>query len=588
MMKSNLIFQQRASNISGWLRKPMLKLFALTTVIILLGILMNFRVAGQTSGFKVRGVWAGPDEFKSAEEVDILISKCQRAGINTLIPDVMYKNNVYFKSKNFKGHVVANDQFDPLGYMIKKAHAVGIKVQAWSCVYNISAPKKEWVGQIIDPNGADGVLLTPAHPEVNPYIISVIKEMLAYDVDGIHLDYCRYWNAAFDYSDAARKGCQAKLGFDPINFLDHPEKIVPANKDVFPIRVLHPKTQIGKVVELGQTERNMNMTGVGYAFVSESPENIDALKAPGLLIIDYFNSVSPEMAAALNRYVNRGGNILWMTQSNEVLASNPTIQKLTGLSGTKPLAKSRVSLQKIANHPISKFIPTFQFNTSGAVLDVADATILAKLNTGEPAITVKKNGKSSVMVIGFNAMECSRDSMISLMGGIMKWYRAEAGVKTKDLLAEKRKQWIKWREDQIIPLVREVSKAVKAKNPNLVVTSSAGVGPQQTHGVYREGGYWLTKNINDNLFPMNYTTEPVDLVDILEEQECHTPKGMAERIYPGIKLYKRKGNETVPNDADNIEKQLLLVQKNKYHGFCLFSARELSNEIIEVVNKFSR
>ena len=113
------------------------------------------------------------------------------------------------------------------------------------------------VGQTIDKDAADGVLLTPAHPEVNPYILSVIKEMLAYDVDGIHLDYCRYWNAAFDYSEAARKGCRAKLGFDPLNFLDHPERIVPANKDPFPIRVLHPKTQIGKVVELGHTERNM-------------------------------------------------------------------------------------------------------------------------------------------------------------------------------------------------------------------------------------------------------------------------------------------------------------------------------------------
>lgn len=565
-----------------------MKRVVVPVIVFLLSLILNSGIAGQTSGFNVRGLWIGPDEFENAQEVDTLISRCQRAGINTMIPDVMYKNNVYFKSKNFKGHVVANDQFDPLGYMIKKAHAVGIKVQAWSCVYYISAPKKEMIGQIIDPNATDHIFLTPAHPEVNPYILSVIKEMLAYDVDGIHLDYCRYWNAAFDYSDAAREGCKAKLGFDPINFLDHPDKIVPASKDVFPIRVLHPKTQIGKVVELGHTERNMNMTGAGYAFVSESPENIDALRTPGLLIIDYFNVVSSDMATALDRYVNRGGNILWMTQSNEVLASNPILQKLTGISGTMPLRKRRVSLQKVGLHPINKFIPAFQFNTSGNVLEVAGATVLAKLNSGEPAITIKKNGKSSVMVIGFNAMECSRDSMITLIKGIMDWCRAEAGVKSKDLLAEKRKQWIKYREDQIITLVREVSKAVKAKSPHLVVTSSAGVGPQQTHGVYREGGYWLTENINDNLFPMNYTTDPVDLVDILDEQRRHTPKGTAERIYPGIKLYTVKGGQAVPNEADIIEKQLLMVQKNNYHGFCLFSGRELNNEIIEVVKKFSR
>ena len=118
--------------------------FALAAVCLFL--LMNSNVTGQNSGFKFRGVWSGPDEFDTQTEADSLIARCQRAGINTLIPDVMYKNNVYFKSKNFKGNVVANDQYDPLGYLIKKAHAVGIKVQAWSCVYYISAPKKEMVG----------------------------------------------------------------------------------------------------------------------------------------------------------------------------------------------------------------------------------------------------------------------------------------------------------------------------------------------------------------------------------------------------------------------------------------------------------
>jgi uncharacterized lipoprotein YddW (UPF0748 family) len=174
------------------------------------------------------------------------------------------------------------------------------------------------------------------------------------------------------------------------------------------------------------------------------------------------------------------------------------------------------------------------------------------------------------------------------MKGIMDWSRAEAGVKSKDILAEKRLQWVKFREDQILPLVRNVYKDVKAKSPDLVLSSSAGVGPQQTYGIYRNGGDWLVENINDHLFPMNYTTDPVDLVDILDEQETHTPKGMKERIYSGIKLYTYKNGKTVSNDGPVIEKQLLLVQKNNYHGFCLFSAREFCDEIVNVVNKFSK
>ena len=557
---------------------------ALTTVMFMLCTLIN--VIGQTSGFKVRALWADPSGFESAEAVDQMIQKCQRSGINTILPDVMIGGNVYFKSKHFIGNVVANDQFDPLAYMIKKAHAAGIKVQAWSCVYYTKPLKQEWVSQSFDRNKQSQIFLSPAHPEVNPYLISVIKEMLTYDIDGIHLDYARYCNAAFDYSDAARKGCQTALGFDPLNFIDHPELIVPAKNDPFPIRVLHPKTSIDKVWESGVVERNLNRTEVGFAFVSESPKNIDALRTPGLLIISHFIDASPEMAASLNSYVNRGGNVLWIDLSNNVLSKYPELQRLTGLSGTKSFSTGRVLLQKAGDHPVNQLIPTHRLNTSGNSAQVVNANVIAKLSSGEPVITIKPVGKSKVMVLGFRGMESNDDAVILLLKGIMNWYRAEAGVKTPDLLAEKRNQWIKWRADQILPLVREINKAVKAKNPKLVVTSSAGVGPQQYYGVYRDGGYWLTEKINDFLFPMNYTTDPVELTEILDEQEYRTPKNMKERIFPGLRIY---GKNNVPSlEGDIVEKQLTLVQQNGYKGYCLFATKYLSDDLIGVVSKFSK
>jgi hypothetical protein len=40
-------------------------------------------------------------------------------------------------------------------------------------------------------------------------------------------------------------------------------------------------------------------------------------------------------------------------------------------------------------------------------------------------------------------------------------------------------------------------------------------------------------------------------------------------------------------DADIVEKQLLLVQKYGYNGFCLFAYNNLSEELIEMVRKFN-
>jgi len=554
----------------------------LKTVVVLMGLLISLSVSGQNPQFGVRALWADPSGFESPEAVDQMISKCQKAGINTILPDVMLGENVYFKSKHFIGNVRANDQFDPLDYMIKQAHAVGIKVQAWSCVYYTKALKNEWISQSFDRNAESQKFLSPANPEVNPYLLSVIKELLAYDIDGIHLDYCRYCNAAFDYSDVARKGCQTALGFDPLNFLDHPELIVPAKKDPFPIRVLHPKTQIERVWEIGVVERNLNRTGVGFAFVSESPKNIDALKTPGLLIISHYTEVSPDMSAAISRYVSRGGDILWIDPSNRVVTKYPELQKITGLNGTKAFSQ-RVTLQKAGNEAIGTLIPTRQLNTSGNTLEVGNAKIVAQFSTGEPVVTINRVGKSKVMVVGLRAMESNDDSVILMLKGIMNWCRREAGVKTPDLLAQKRDQWIKWRADQIIVLVREISKAVKAKDPRLVVTSSAGVGPQQYCGVYRDGGYWLTEKINDCLFPMNYTVDPEELNEILDEQAYRTPKGMQDRIFPGLRIY---GKEKPSLDATIVEQQLNIVKERGYKGYCLFATKYLSDDLVKVAERF--
>lgn len=560
----------------------------LKTLVVLLGLLINLSVIGQNSQFGVRALWADPSGFESPEAVDQMISKCQRAGINTIIPDVMLGENVYFKSKHFIGNVQANDKFDPLDYIIKKAHAAGMKVQAWSCVYYTKPLNKTWISQSLDRNPQSQIFLSPAHPDVNPYLVSVIKELLNYDIDGIHLDYTRYCNAAFDYSDAARKGCQASLGFDPLNFIDHPELIVPAQKDPFPIRVLHPNTSIDRVWETGVVERNLNRAEVGFAFISETPQNIDALRAPGLLIISHYTNVTPEMSAAISRYAGRGGNILWIDPANGVLTKYPELQKLTGLSGTQTFAK-RVTLQRTGKDALSRLIPTQEINTSGNILRVSDATILAKFNTGEPIITINPVAgsgakRSSVMVVGLRAMESNDDSVILMLRGIMNWYRTEAGIKAPDPLAEKRNQWIKWRADQIIPLVREISRAVKAKDPKLVVTSSAGVGPQQYCGVYRDGGYWLTEKINDCLFPMNYTMDPDELVDMLKEQEYRTPKGMSDRIFPGLRLYGNRDQPTM--DPAVVEQQMNIVQQRGSKGYCLFATKFLSDDIIKVVSKF--
>ena len=57
------------------------------------------------------------------------------------------------------------------------------------------------------------------------------------------------------------------------------------------------------------TESAMDGAGIGFSFISEKPENVDALRAPGLLVLSVYYDPSPEMTDAIERYLQRGGSV---------------------------------------------------------------------------------------------------------------------------------------------------------------------------------------------------------------------------------------------------------------------------------------
>ncbi|RNC65632.1 family 10 glycosylhydrolase [Proteiniphilum sp. X52] len=566
-------------------------IISLIIQIVLLAILFPgctgiLNKASQEPQFQVRALWVDPPGFKDRETVDHLIEKCQTAGINTLLPDIMLRDEVWFKSKNFIGKVHADEQYDPLAYLIEKAHAAGIKVQPWSCTYYSKPKHPDWISKPFVDNNYDHVFLSAAHPEVNPYLLSVLEELLEYDIDGIHLDYARYWNAAFDYSEAARNRFKASYGFDPQDFFDHPERIVPPAQDHYPVRMLCPDASTPHVATLGTIERNLNRTGVGYAYISEKPANIDALKAPGLLIMSYYNHIPPQMAKALDRYVKRGGDIIWISPDNSVFGKE-LLSSLTGVTRSQNFKTERIKLQ-VSDNLFGKSIDTLQVKIGGSSLVTEKADIIVRLDTDEPVVTINRKEKGKVVVIGFQLMHSDSPQVMEYFKDTITGLRTQAGVTGPDPMGEKRKQWIDWRASHLKELFREVNKIAKKKDPNLLVTAASGVGPQQYHGIYRDSRELLAENIVDYIFPMNYTDRLDILQDILDEQALYTPEGVSERIYPGLRLYTKKDDTTVPMDADIVDKQLEMVKQYGYQGFCLFAYSYFSDEMVEVLQRYSK
>lgn len=169
----------------------------------------------------------GLSKSELERELDDVVKVCKSAGINAVFfqvrpcADALYRSDIFPWSEVLSGTqgTAPDGGFDPLAYLIKKAHAENIEVHAWVNPYRIgkneegpdsvisalaqSSPAKqhpEYYAVCSD----GGVYFNPAIPEVRDLIISGIEEIVTnYDVDGIHFDDYFYPYGVNDYPDAA-------------------------------------------------------------------------------------------------------------------------------------------------------------------------------------------------------------------------------------------------------------------------------------------------------------------------------------------------------------------------------------------------
>ncbi len=571
---------------------PVRLLFALILVILAVPL-----PASEQPQFKVRALWVDSSGFSSPEATDKMIATCQRAGINMILPNVLLHQSLFHKSTHFLHKVAANEKYDPLADMIRKAHAVGIQVHPWYCVYyegGTTPAKPEWL--CTDMNGkpiSSQIFISPEIPGVNDYLLSVIRDGLAYDIDGIHLDYIRYPNTTYDYSEAGRKRFAESFGFDPLDFLDHAERIVPLEKDPFPIRMLRTNRQIERSWEVSWAERLFDWAGVGFGLISEKPESIDALKAPGLLVLNCCYEVSPEMRAALGRYMQRGGNLLWIDTPATSLAKDPALVRMLGIRGGKWVPRRVMTMKPVADHPLARLVPEQPFYSYGELIArPGSATVIAQLDTGEPVLSVNAFGKGRAVVLGLSPAEVGTAALPRLVRGISDWLRSQSGVAPgPDLLAARRAQWVRWRGEQVTALVRGIAEAAKAKDPRIAISSSGGPNPAEYYICYRDARRWMAEGLTQLSFPMNYTDSPDALREILKAQRSAATPGTEDRIFPGLSIYTGKtvnGKRTVASqDPKIVEKQLQLVREAGYRGFVLFAYTYLTEDQIKVIRKFA-
>ncbi len=190
------------------------------------------------------GLWVIRDQLTSAAEINQVIDFAHQNGITDLFVQVRGRGDAYYHSTFIcRPATLKGQSFDPLQYCLNRAHAKGIKVHAWINIYLLwSARKKpqdkehlfyqhpEWCAvddrgtqdsnrnyHDFQHNNTEGIYLSPLVPEVNAYLVRVVKELVnRYAVDGIHYDYIRYPKNSYGFHIYGRRKYKEETGIDPV------------------------------------------------------------------------------------------------------------------------------------------------------------------------------------------------------------------------------------------------------------------------------------------------------------------------------------------------------------------------------------
>ncbi len=198
---------------------------------------------------EIRAAWVVRYSLSSKEDVDLAVDYATRARFHLLFVQVRGRGDAYYRSSlEPEGQKLKRPiaDFDPFDYLLRRCHQAGIAVHAWINVFyvwsdNTASPPPdhivrqhpEWLvadrgGVRMDERPLDawlgegmaGYFVSPGLSGVRDHTTAVASQIVdRYPVDGIHLDYVRYPNNRFDYSDDQRTAFELRYGVDPFEFL---------------------------------------------------------------------------------------------------------------------------------------------------------------------------------------------------------------------------------------------------------------------------------------------------------------------------------------------------------------------------------
>lgn len=186
-------------------------------------------IAALCQGREVRALWAMPWDISSPEKIEQLVSDAVANNQNEILAEVRYRSDAMYIPNKYdslyfnpepRSYVLSQNGFDPLEYLLFRAHEHGLTVQAWLSTLNATPTSTtylrsnyiyknhdEWImkdnkGNRMRADSYMGYFVDPGIPDVKYHLMNVILDIVSNypELDGIHLDYIRYPSKSLGYA----------------------------------------------------------------------------------------------------------------------------------------------------------------------------------------------------------------------------------------------------------------------------------------------------------------------------------------------------------------------------------------------------
>ncbi|MBP1464481.1 family 10 glycosylhydrolase [Candidatus Chloroploca sp. M-50] len=205
-------------------------ILSLLVLVLLITALPAPAVQAQAPVQQMRAFWVDSlnPGFHNHPQVDELVANVKRAGANTIIVQVRRHGDAWYNNaiepRAADPRLAPAAEFDPLGYLLARAHEEGLRVHAWLVVSVVCRTSDRLWGHpdhvctAHGPRAQGTARWTTAtyagqqvgdfdfgHPEAIIHTERVVEHLLrAYPaLDGIHWDYIRFGGQSYGYNQVS-------------------------------------------------------------------------------------------------------------------------------------------------------------------------------------------------------------------------------------------------------------------------------------------------------------------------------------------------------------------------------------------------